>query len=325
MILQTQISLKKEQYNPISYDSKILLLGSCFSENIGDKLAYYKFQSNQNPFGILFHPKAIETLITNAINEKEYTDKDIFFLNERWHCFDAHSSLSFPNKEELLNTLNQQIKSTNKQLHEATHIIITLGTSWIYRFIESDTVVANCHKVPQKKFLKEILSVQEITASLENVLSLIKSINKKITITFTVSPVRHLKDGFIENQQSKSHLLTAIHQVIEVRNRIHYFPSYEIVMDELRDYRFYEEDMIHPNKTAINYIWEKFVDSWILEKSLKTMKEIETIQKGINHKPFNPQSEQHQEFLKNLKQKISQIKEQHSFIKFDNYPSLKRI
>jgi lysophospholipase L1-like esterase len=317
MNLQTQVPLKKETYNPISYDSKILLLGSCFSKNIGDKLTYFKFQSNQNPFGILFHPKAIETLITNAINEKEYTDKDIFFLNERWHCFEAHSSLSSPNKEELLNTLNQQIKTTNKQLHESTHFIITLGTVWAYRFIESDTIVANCHKVPQKKFLKEILSVNEVTESLENIISLIKSINKKITVTFTVSPVRHLKDGFIQNLQSKSHLLAAIHQVLEARNRIHYFPSYEILMDELRDYRFYTEDMIHPNKTAINYIWEKFSDTWVTENSKELMKEISRIQNGLNHKAFNPNSEQHQQFLKGIDKKIDAIKEQYPFIKFD--------
>jgi hypothetical protein len=317
MNLQTQIPLKKEAYTPISYASKVLLLGSCFSENIGNKLAYFKFQSSQNPFGILFHPKAIETLITTAINEKEYTDKDLFFLNERWHCFEAHSSLSSPNKEELLCNLNQQIKIANKQLHESTHLIITLGTAWVYRFIESDTIVANCHKVPQKKFLKEILSVDEITESLENVISLIKSINNQITITFTVSPVRHLKDGFIQNQQSKSHLLTAIHQITEPKNRLHYFPSYEIVMDELRDYRFYAEDMVHPNKTAIDYIWEKFVGSWVSENALETIKEIDTIQRGLNHRPFNPESEQHQQFLKSITRKIITIKEQYPFIQFD--------
>jgi len=323
MNLQTQISITKEVYNPINYDSKTLLLGSCFSENIGDKLEYFKFQTNQNPFGILFHPKAIEALITNAINDKEYSDEDIFFLNERWHCFEAHSSLSSPDKEDLLKSLNQQIKSANKQLHGSTHLIITLGTAWMYRFIETDVIVANCHKVPQKKFLKEILSVDEITESLENVISLIKSINKKITITFTVSPVRHLKDGFVQNQQSKSHLLAAIHQVIEARNRVHYFPSYEIVMDELRDYRFYAEDLIHPSKTAINYIWGKFIDSWISESSIETMKEIETIQRGLNHRPFNPYSEQHQQFLGSLQRKIEDVKKRHPFIKFDDYSSLK--
>ena len=167
MQLQTIIPLKKETRNPIDYNSKLLLLGSCFSENIGDKLNYYKFQTNQNPFGILFHPKAIENLITNAINDKEYVSEDLIFQNERWHCFDAHSHLSSPDKSELLGNLNSAIATSNKQLKEASHIIITLGTSWVYRFVETDSIVANCHKIPQKKFLKELLSVDEVTQSLE--------------------------------------------------------------------------------------------------------------------------------------------------------------
>ncbi len=257
MNLQTQIPLKKETINPINYNSKILLLGSCFSENIGDRLAYFKFQSIQNPFGILFHPKAIKNLIKNAIYSKEYTGNDLIFQNERWHCFDAHSSLSSENKGELLESLNTSIKVTNKKLKEATHIIITLGTSWTYKFIETDTTVANCHKVPQKKFLKKILTIHKVSETLEEIISLIKSINTNTTILFTVSPVRHLKDGFIENQRSKSHLISGIHQVLK-QPYVSYFPSYEIMMDELRDYRFYAEDMLHPNKTAINYIWNKF-------------------------------------------------------------------
>jgi hypothetical protein len=314
MILQTQIPIAKEGYNPITYDSKILLLGSCFSENIGNKLAYFKFQSTQNPFGILFHPKAIENLITNAINEKEYTESDIFFANERWHSFDAHSSLSSPDKNELLNNLNQQITTTNQHLKKASHIVITLGTSWIYRFVETDTIVANCHKIPQKKFLKELLSIDEITASLQAIIVLIKSINQKITILFTVSPVRHLKDGFTQNQQSKSHLISAIHQVVEPKKYTHYFPSYEIMMDELRDYRFYAEDMMHPNLIAINYLWEKFSDSWISNDSKETMKEVSTIQNGINHRPFNPKSEEHQQFLEDLQVKVKSLQKKYPFI-----------
>ena len=316
MKLQTQLSIPEEKYNPIDYTSKILLLGSCFSENIGNQLAHYKFQTIQNPFGILFHPKVIERIITNAINKKEYTEKDVFFLNERWHCFDAHSSLSSSNKEEILNNLNQQTRNTNTQLKEATHIIITLGTAWLYRFIETDTIVANCHKIPQKKFLKEILSVDEITESLTGIISLIKSVNKNTSVIFTVSPVRHLKDGFVQNQQSKSHLISAIHQVVEPRKNIHYFPSYEIMMDELRDYRFYAEDMIHPNKTAIDYIWNRFRTAWVTEPAQKTMQEVETIQRGISHRPFNSDSEQHQVFLKNLDSKISILQSRFPFITF---------
>ena len=315
MQLQTIIPLKKETRNPIDYNSKLLLLGSCFSENIGDKLNYYKFQTNQNPFGILFHPKAIENLITNAINEKKYLPENLVFQNERWHCFDAHSHLSSPDKNELLDNLNSAISATNKQLKEATHVIITLGTSWVYRFIETDTIVANCHKIPQKKFLKELLSVDEVTESLEATVSLLKSVNKDVNILFTVSPIRHLKDGFLENTQSKSHLITAIHSILN-KNNTFYFPSYEIMMDELRDYRFYAEDMVHPNKTAINYIWKRFIETWFPEKSQTTMQAVETIQKGISHRPFNEHSEQHQKFLKNLEMKKEKINALFSFIKF---------
>ncbi|CAM1359948.1 GSCFA domain-containing protein [Tenacibaculum litoreum] len=316
MNLQTQIPLTKQKYNQINYQSKLLLLGSCFSENIGNKLNYYKFQSKQNPFGILFHPKAIENLITKALNREEYTDKDIFFHNERWHSFEAHSSLSTIDKDELLNNLNLFLQQTFEQLQNTTHLIITLGTAWVYREITSDTLVANCHKVPQKNFLKELLNVDEISESLEAVNSLVKLVNKNISVIYTLSPVRHLKDGFTENQRSKAHLLSAIHKVVEPRNAIYYFPSYEIVMDELRDYRFYNEDMIHPNKTAVNYIWEKFKQVWITEDSYQTMQQVETIQRGLNHKPFNPESEAHQLFLKKLQQKKETLLQAFPFMYF---------
>lgn len=315
MKLQTQIPIQKQLINQIDYGSNLLLLGSCFSENIGDKFTFYKFQSVQNPFGILFHPKAIENLITNAINQKEYTEDDIFFLNERWHCFEAHSSLSTENKEETLNNLNSSISSTHKQLKQSSHIIITLGTACTYRHIATDTTVANCHKVPQKKFLKELLSVNEITENIEAIISLIKSVNPNASILFTVSPIRHLKDGFIENQQSKSHLISAIHQVTNNSN-VYYFPSYEIMMDELRDYRFYAEDMIHPNLTAINYIWERFSEVWVSDKAKKNMQDVATIQNGLSHKPFNPNSTQHQQFLENLSLKIEKLQKDYPFIHF---------
>jgi lysophospholipase L1-like esterase len=315
MNFRTNILLKPER-NQIDYDSKIMLFGSCFSEHIFEKLNYFKFNSNSNPFGILFNPITIEKAITNAINEKTYAEQDIFHLNERWHCFDAHSDLSAIDKNELLQNLNSSIKSTNKKLTESTHLIITLGTSWIYRFIETDTIVGNCHKVPQKKFLKELLSVKKIIASLENIIALIKSVNPTINIILTVSPIRHLKDGFIENSVSKAYLLAAIHQLIDKRKNQFYFPSYEIMLDDLRDYRYYNSDMIHPNETAINYIWEQFQKVWVSEKSNAIMKEIDTIQKGLAHKPFNPSSEQHQQFLENLKNKITAIQKQYPSISF---------
>ena len=218
MNFRTNIALKPES-NQIDYNSNLVLIGSCFSENISKKLAYFKFKTFSNPFGILFNPIAIETLICNAINLKEYAEKDIFQLNERWHCFDAHSDLSNSNKKELLSNLNTSIKTTHKKIAEASHLIITLGTAWVYKHIETTSIVGNCHKIPQKQFSKELLSVDEIVASLKNICALIKNTNPEINIIFTVSPVRHLKDGFVENMQSKAHLLTAIHQLIEIQNK----------------------------------------------------------------------------------------------------------
>jgi len=316
MQFRTQIPFKKQQHYKIDYNAKILTLGSCFTENIGNKLNYFKFSATVNPFGILFHPKAIENLVLNAINEKKYAEENIFFQNEQWHCFEAHSSLSNPSKEILLQRLNASVDVTNKQIHESTHIIITLGTAWCYRFIETNTIVANCHKIPQKKFLKELLPVNEISESLSSTIALIRNINKNASVLFTVSPVRHLKNGVVENQQSKSHLITAVHQVVEPRNNTFYVPSYEIMMDELRDYRFYAEDMIHPNNMAIQYIWEKFVQVWFTSDAEDTMQEIETIQKGLLHRPFNPESEQHQEFLKNIDIKIKNLQSKFPKITF---------
>jgi hypothetical protein len=310
MNFRTNIQLQKER-NQIDYNSKLLLIGSCFSENIYQKLNYFRFNAFSNPFGILFNPIAIENLITNAINLKEYLEKDIFQLNERWHCFEAHSDLSSSDKNKLLQNLNEAILATNKKIKNSTHLIITLGTSWVYRFIETDAIVGNCHKVPQKKFLKELLSVNKIAASLENMSALIKDVNPTINIIFTVSPVRHLKDGFVENSQSKAHLLTAIHQVVKPSRIEVYFPSYEIMLDDLREYRFYNSDMIHPNETAISYIWEQFQHVWIDGKTSSIMKEVDSIQKGLAHKPFNPNSKQHKQFLASLQTKIRDLQKKY--------------
>ena len=186
----------------------------------------------------------------------------------------------------------------------------------VHQTFETDAFVANCHKIPQKQFLKELLSVETISESIEAIITLIRKMNPKVSILFTVSPVRHLKDGFIENTQSKSHVISAIHQVVEPRKQLYYFPSYEIMMDELRDYRFYKDDMIHPNGLAINYIWNKFQEVWISESSKEIMQKIDEIQKGIHHKPFNSNSESHKQFLQRLEEKKSLIIKDFPFIKF---------
>lgn len=311
----TQISIPKSA-NPIDYNSKIMSLGSCFAVNMAEKLDYFKFQNTCNPFGILFHPLAIEKLVDIAVSGKQFTAEDLFFHNERWHSFDLHSDWSNFNKEELIDDLNGIVRATQQKISQATHVIITYGTSWVYRNLTSNTVVANCHKVPQKQFLKELLSVETIENSIKNTIDLIRKANPNASIVFTVSPVRHLKDGFVENQLSKAHLIAALHSSNFQLPTSSYFPSYEIMMDELRDYRFYAEDMIHPNSIAIDYIWERFSETFIAEESHSIMKEVETIQKGLQHRPFNPNSESHQQFLSKLQDKMAKLVSQYSFMKF---------
>jgi len=318
MQFRTQIPILKNSF-PIDYNSKIVSLGSCFAVNMADKLDYFKFQNNCNPFGILFHSLAIEKLIGFVVSQKQFTEKDLFFHNERWHCFDGHSELSNSNKEELIVNLNEIIQSTHQQISESTHIIITLGTAWAYRNIETNQVVANCHKVPQKQFKKELLTVEEIRKSLENIIKLISSINPNANFIFTVSPVRHIKDGFVENQVSKANLISAIYQQLQTDHCkliTEYFPSYEIMMDELRDYRFYAEDMLHPNPVAIDYIWERFSETNISRESYSIMEEIKSIQKGLTHRPFNPKAESHIKFEEKLAEKITNLVSKYSFIKF---------
>ena len=321
MKLQTQIPLKPQQQNQIDYNAKLMLLGSCFSENIGEQFEYFKFQSTVNPFGILFHPLAIQNLIARSVSKTYYSEADLCFHNEQWSCLDAHSKLNQTSKEALLGVLNSQLDKTIDDLRLASHVIITLGTSWVYKHIESDKVVANCHKIPQKEFKKELLSVAEIVASFKTIVSSVKSINPDVKFLFTVSPVRHLKDGFVENTQSKAHLIAGIHEFLnqeslKSESQSFYFPSYEIMMDELRDYRFYNADMLHPNAVAINYIWEKFKMVWLSKDAVKTTEAVDIIQKGLQHRPFNSGSEAHQKFLKNLESKIEILQEQYPYMVF---------
>ena len=324
MQFTTKIPVQKSSF-PIDYDSKIMLLGSCFAENIGKKFSYFKYQATTNPFGIIFNAVSLEKLIRRVVENKKFTENDIFFHNELWHCYEVHSELSNPDKDLFLSHLNSILESTHRHIAALTHCIITLGTSWVYSNIETHEIVANCHKVPQKQFTKELLSIEQTEKSLENIILLIHSVNPNCHFIFTVSPVRHIKDGFIENTLSKAHLIAAIHSILnkkfstslEVTNQNrNYFPSYEIMMDELRDYRFYAKDMLHPNQTAIDYIWLRFYEHYISESAAKLMEEVDAIQKGLAHRPFNPNTESHQKFLAQLNLKIETIKKKLPHVSF---------
>ena len=309
MKLTTPIKLSR-QNPPINYSSKVLLLGSCFAQNMGAKLEYYKFQQCTNPFGILFHPVAIEKLITRAVNQTWFTSKDVFLQNEQWHCFLAHSKLSNTSEEDLISALNSALEKLRTSLLEASHVVFTFGTAWVYRHLEKDTIVANCHKVPQKKFVKQLLSPDDVSDVLLGIETKLRAINPTCSIINTVSPVRHIKDGLLANSRSKAHLIAGVQEIVSPEKLNYYFPSYEIMMDELRDYRYYKEDLIHPNQTAIAIIWEKFLSSWVASETFEIQKKIAVIQNGLLHIPFNENSKAHIHFKKDLETKISEIKEQ---------------
>lgn len=315
MKLQTQIQLSPEKPQ-IDYQSKVLLLGSCFTENIGGKLDYFKFQNLQNPFGIIFNPVSTEGLVERAVRNQRFTEADIFQKEENWRCFEVHSLISAGSKATFLARLNNTLQQFKEYLSIASHIVFTYGTAWVYRYNATGLLVANCHKVSQKEFSKELLSVETISASIEKTIALIKEVNSKATIITTVSPVRHSKDGIIENARSKAHLISGLHEVADTAKVLHYFPSFEIMMDELRDYRFYKQDMLHPSETAIQIIWEKFKGVWIAAETETIQIEIDTIHKGLQHRPFNPESASHRAFLENLQKKIKVLQKRIPQAKF---------
>ena len=318
MEFRTALSLKKiPDEVQIKYTSSVVFLGSCFSDNIGEKCLYYKFNALVNPFGVLFHPMAIAQLVKRAVNVVPFQEDELISKDQHYYAFEVHSSFSDTNKQRLIQRLNETLNAVREFLIKASHVVITLGTAWVYEHIASNRVVANCHKIPQKAFSKRLLSIQEIVASLNEIHKSILSVNQHVQMVFTVSPVRHLKDGFIENQRSKSHLIAAVHEMVsKAHQNTRYFPSYELMLDDLRDYRFYEPDMIHPNAIAIAYIWEGFKQCYINKAAHPTMSEVEAIQKGLAHKPFNPDSEAHKQFLLSLKQKIRNLEMQIPEIRF---------
>lgn len=299
----------------IDHDSKVVLLGSCFSEHMEGKFDHFKFKHFSNPFGILFNPLAIQKAIQNCVSKTYYSQSNLVQNNDTWLSLNHHSKFNNSDPEKVLHAINENIEGGHRALKEASHVIITLGTSWVYQWNEDDQVVGNCHKISQKKFTKRLLSAEEIFESLKGIIEKVQSINQQAIFIFTLSPVRHLKDGFIENSLSKALLLKCIHDLKD-DSSIHYFPAYEIMMDDLRDYRFYKSDMIHPNDMAVDYIWNHFIDSWVGKASQTLMNEIDEIQRSLAHRPFDADSEAHKNFLQLLDEKIDALQKRQPQIKF---------
>ena len=298
----------------IKHQHKLLLIGSCFTEQIGTKLANHKFSVLDNPNGILFNPASIAKSISSYINNKQYCETDLFYQNECWNSWEHHSRFSNPDKEKCLEVINESQTKAYNFLQTGDWLLITLGSAFVYQ-LDNNEVVANCHKVPTDKFKKRLLSAGEIFTSLNEMIVQLNDFNPTLKIIFTISPVRHLRDGFVENNRSKATLIQAVHQLVEKNAHCLYFPAYELIIDDLRDYRFFAEDMVHPNYAATNYVWEKFIVTCIDEPSQKLMKEIAVIVAAKNHKPFNPTSQQHKKFLQTNLDKVRKLQDRFTYLR----------
>lgn len=301
----------------ISHADKILMMGSCFTENIGAYLLQYKFKININPFGIVYNPISIFNSIKRISDKKLYSEEELLQKNELYLSLDHHGRFSGPDQQQVLEHINKEIETANALLKDSKFIFITPGTSFVYKHIEQNRIVANCHKFPNTVFEKKLLNVEEIVSAFDKIQPLLK--NK--TVLFTVSPVRHWRDGAVENQRSKSILIESIHRIISKYSNCHYFPAYEIVMDELRDYRFYAEDMLHPNATAIKYIWERFSETYFDAETMSINKRIEKINLLLQHRIKNENTAEEKAFRDHIKKSLEEFKKDHPGIDVDSTSS----
>lgn len=321
MKFRYEVFVKKLQ-EPITHRHKLLLIGSCFTENIGEKLDKYKFATLQNPNGILFNPVSVAEALTNSIEKNNFTQKDLFYLNEAWHSWKHHSRFSGLSAEGALQKINASVNAAHLFLKDADYLVITLGSAWIYTLTENavnakaGAVAANNHKAPSNWFFRRLMTIEDVLRVLDNVIHRLFLFNPKLRIIFTISPVRHLREGVVENNRSKAVLIQAVHHLVDKFDKLYYFPAYELVIDDLRDYRFYAEDLVHPNYFATQYVWEKLVDACMDEPTKKLMEEIHAINLAYQHKPFNPFSAEHRKFLRNFYGKTKRLQEMHPYLNF---------
>ncbi len=311
----TNINIKSLQ-SPITYNDKLLLVGSCFTEHIGNYLNEVKFRVLQNPNGILFDPISVCNSISSYIENKQYTHNDLFYLNEAWHSWQHHSRFSGMDKEVVLANINQSQNAAHTFLKQADWLFITLGSSFVYKLTETGHPVANCHKAPAQTFIKHLSTIDETIIALDTLLYKLFQFNSDIKIMFTISPVRHLRDGVVDNNRSKARLIEAVHHIINKFEKLYYFPAYEIVIDVLRDYRFFDVDLAHPNYAATQFVLDKFAEACCNEQVRGLMDEIKKLVIARNHKPFNPSSQQHKQFLENQLQKTYSLQKLLPYLDF---------
>lgn len=315
-LLRTVINIPKPDFQ-ISHSTNSVFIGSCFADIIGLRMKQYKFPVEHNPFGVQYNPVSVNNNLEYIIDNKVFTESDLYSHDDQWLSFSHYSAFSNTDKSECLKQINSRIKSASKFLHNTSYLFITFGTAWVYEFKKSGQIVANCHKIPANEFKRYLLNTKDIVDSYKVLYKKLKEYNPEIKLIFTVSPIRHWKDGAELNQISKSTLLLSIYQLRKEFPEIDYFPVYEIFMDELRDYRFYGTDMLHPSETAVDFIWNRFINTYIDEESQVAINDIEKINKAINHKPFNVSSKPYRKFIETSLEYIKKLQKKYPYLNFN--------
>ncbi|MFH2142624.1 MAG: GSCFA domain-containing protein [Bacteroidota bacterium] len=313
---RTEIEIRQSE-NKISHSNQVMLVGSCFTESIGEKLNDLLFYPDINPFGIIYNPGSVATSLSFLLEKKQFTKKDLFLHDEIYSSFYHHSRFSDPDPQKCLNNINSRIEFSSSFLQKSNFLFITFGTAWVYELIDNGKLVSNCHKLPAKSFSNRMMEVDEIVRIYKPLIEKIKILNPDIKIIFTISPVRHWKNGAENNMLSKSVINIAVHKLIEQFNHLSYFPSFEIMLDDLRDYRFYKDDMLHPNSLAISYIFEKFSETYFDETTRSINAEIMKLNDLTAHKSINPGSISHLDFVKKSISKIQLIQKKYPMVNFN--------
>ena len=307
MKFRTEISIPPPPFK-ITHRDAVLLMGSCFAEHIGTKLEASGFHANINPFGTLYNPLSVASGLRDILDARVYTESDVFEHKGLYSSFSHHSRFSALTATQCLDNMNQRLASSVEFLKEPSILMVTLGTAFVYYLKQNEKVVSNCHKLPDGHFVRKRLTVEEIVNHWQPLVADLQAFNPQLKILFTVSPIRHWKDGAHENQLSKAILLLATEQ-LQQNAGVSYFPSYELVLDDLRDYRYYAEDMLHPSPVAIDYIWEKFSAAYFDENTRTGVAEYQSIRQALQHRPFNPESDAYREFYAKAQARLSAFQE----------------
>ncbi|MCF8225104.1 MAG: GSCFA domain-containing protein [Bacteroidales bacterium] len=314
MKFRTEIDIPEQGFR-IGYHQHIMMMGSCFTDNIGELLRKYLFHINVNPFGVTYNPASIARGLEILLKKDRYEAEELRIFNELYFSFDHYTKFSGTDRDRVLNTINDSLLAAGADLKKTGPLILTLGSAYVYIFKETREVVNNCHKLPADRFDRELLSVEGIANRLGNVIDQLKLMNDQMKVILTVSPVRHIRDSLIENQRSKSILLLAAKELVNsYPGTCSYFPAYEIMMDDLRDYRYYASDLLHPNDQAIQYIWEHFKNTYLDPESLKIMDQLNPLLRSVSHRPLHPGTPSHRKFISAMEEKKEKLRNYFSFL-----------